>query len=123
MKNAIDLIYDVSPKDIGLIQPPYMPNIRFSKFSLTGELICWGSFGLDPDIFLVANPTFFVHKSQMQSYCAASNQQMELVYLPYVNQPDDTAAQHDLRTDKLGLSWAKLSNSWPKLIKSFDLIS
>ena len=29
MKNASDLIYDVSPKDIGLIQPPYMPNIRF----------------------------------------------------------------------------------------------
>ena len=25
--------------------------------------------------------------------------------------------------NKLGLSWAKLSNSWPKLMRSFDLIS
>ena len=101
LKNASDLIYDVSPKDIGLIQPPFMPNIRFSSFSLTDELICWGSFGLDPDIFLVANPTILVHKSQIQSYCVASNKQMELVYLPYENQPDAPAAQHDQWTDKI----------------------
>ena len=39
LKNACDLEY-VSPKDLGLIQPPHMPNIRFSRFSLTNELIC-----------------------------------------------------------------------------------
>ena len=68
LKNACDLIYDVSAKDLGLIQPPHMPNIRFSRFSLTNEFICWGSFGVDPDIFDVANPTFYVH--QTQTHCA-----------------------------------------------------
>ena len=66
LKNAGDLLYDVAPKDIELIQPPYMPNIRFSKFTLTNELICWGRFGVDPDNFKVARPTFFIHKSQME---------------------------------------------------------
>ena len=65
LKNVRDLLYDVIPKDLGLLQPPFLPNLRFSRFSLTDELICWGSFGLDPDIFLVGNPTFYVHKSQI----------------------------------------------------------
>ena len=42
LKNAADLMYDVSPKDLGVIQPPWMPNMRFSKYVITGELICWG---------------------------------------------------------------------------------
>ena len=39
LKNASDLICDVFPKDLGLIQPHFMPNLRFSRFSLTDELI------------------------------------------------------------------------------------
>ena len=98
LKNAGagDLLYYVAPKDIGLIQPPYMPNIRFSKFTLTNELICLGSFGVDPDNFKVANPTFFIHKSQIESYCKVSEQEMILVnpmYFPYSNQPEDTDTQ------------------------------
>ena len=46
LKNAADIMYDVSPKDLGIIQPPWLPNIRFSKYALTDELMCWGSFGL-----------------------------------------------------------------------------
>ena len=37
LKNASDLLYDVIPKDLGLIQPPFLPNLRFSRFSLTDE--------------------------------------------------------------------------------------
>ena len=73
-----------------------MPNIRFSKFTLTNELICLGSFVVDPDNFKVANPTFFIHKSQIESYCKASEQEMILVnpmYFPYSNQPEDTDTQ------------------------------
>ena len=65
LKNAADLMYDVSPKVLGVIQPPLMPNMRFSKYVITDELICWGSFGVDPDIFDVANPTFYVHQTQI----------------------------------------------------------
>ena len=67
LKNASDLLYDVIAKDLRLIQPPFLPNLRFSRISLRDELICWGSFGLDPDIFLVGNPIFYVHKSQIQA--------------------------------------------------------
>ena len=105
LKNASDLIYDVSPKDIGIIQPPYMPIICFSKLSLTNELICWGSIGVDPDNFKMAIPTFFVHKSQMESYCTASNQEIDIVnpmYFPYTNQPEDPGIQQEqLWTDNV----------------------
>ena len=33
--------FDIFPKDLNLIQPPFLPNLKFSKFSLTGELICY----------------------------------------------------------------------------------
>jgi len=68
LKNASDLIYDKAPRDLGLIHPPFLPNIRFSKFAPTEQLICWGSFGMDPDIFLVKNPPFYLHKTQLQDY-------------------------------------------------------
>ena len=72
-------MYDIAPKDIGIIQPPWLPNLRFSKYALTNELMCWGSFGLDPDVFKIANPTFCVHKSQIDMYCSKSGQNSELV--------------------------------------------
>ena len=53
--------------------------MRFSKYSLTDELMCWGSFGLDPDVFKISNPTFYVHKSQIDFYCSCSGQRPELV--------------------------------------------
>ena len=34
LKNASDLIYDKAPKDLGLIQPPFLPNIRFLSLRL-----------------------------------------------------------------------------------------
>merc|ERR1712228_207824 len=43
LKNASDLIYDKNPKDLGLIQPPFLPNIRFAQYAPTQQLICWGS--------------------------------------------------------------------------------
>ena len=79
LKNAADLMYDVSPKVLGVIQPPWMPNMRFSKYVITGELICWGSFGVDPDIFDVANPTFYVHQTQIDSYCTLAEQDPSLI--------------------------------------------
>ena len=36
---------------------------------------------------------FFVHNSQMSLYCDQSEQQMELVYLPYSSQPDEQQEQ------------------------------
>ena len=60
-----------------------MPNIRFWRFSLTNELICWRSFGIAPDNFSVANPTFYLHESQIRLYCDQSGQHMESIYLPY----------------------------------------
>ena len=53
---------------------------------------------MDPNNFKVENPTFFVHKSQMESYCIASEQEMKLVnpmYFPYANQPDDPGMQQE----------------------------
>ena len=79
LKNSADIMYDIAPKDIGIIQPPWLPNLRFSKYALTNELMCWGSFGLDPDVFKIANPTFYVHKSQIDMYCSQSGQNSELV--------------------------------------------
>ena len=70
-------MYDVSPKDLSVIQPPWMPNIRFSKYAITGELMCWGSFGIDPDIFGITNPTFYIHHTQMYLYCSLSGQNSE----------------------------------------------
>ena len=78
LKNAADIMYDISPKDLDIIQPPWLPNLRFSKYALTDELMCWGSFGLDPDIFKITNPTFYVHKSQIDMYCSLSGQNPEL---------------------------------------------
>ena len=83
LKNASDLLYDKTPKELGLIHPPFLPNLRFSRFALTEELICWGSFCLDPDLYLVKNPTFYLHKSQLQDDCMESQQQMEMIYQPY----------------------------------------
>ena len=37
LKNAADIMYDTSPKDLGIIQPPWLPNIRFSKYAITDE--------------------------------------------------------------------------------------
>ena len=34
-----------------------------------------------------------------------------------------SASGSRFQDNKLGLSWAKLSHSWPKLIRSFDLMS
>ena len=82
LKNAADLMYDVSPKDLGVTQytaPPWMPNMRFSKYAITGELICWGSFGVDPDIFKITNPTFYVHQTQIDLYCTLAGQNPDLV--------------------------------------------
>ena len=56
-----------------------MPNMRFSKYVLTGELVCWGSFGVDPDIFDIANPTFYVYESQIDSYCTLAEQDISLI--------------------------------------------
>ena len=83
LKNASDLLYDKTPKELGLIHPPFLPNLRFSRFAPTEELICWGSFGLDPDLFLVKNPTFYLHKTQLQDYCRESQQQMDMIYQPH----------------------------------------
>merc|ERR1712228_869220 len=77
LKNASDLIYDKNPKDLGLIQPPFLPNIRFAQYVPTQQLICWGSYGVDPDIFSVQNPPFYLHKSQLQDYCQQSGQSIE----------------------------------------------
>ena len=41
--------------------------------------MCWGSFGLDPDVFKIASPTFYVHKNQIDMYCSQSGQNPELV--------------------------------------------
>ena len=41
--------------------------------------MCWGSFGLDPDVFKISNPTFYVHKDQIDSYCKISGQNPSLV--------------------------------------------
>ena len=79
LKNASDIMYDVAPRDIGIIQPAWLPNLRFSKYSPTNELMCWGSFGLDPDVFKISNPTFYVHKDQIDSYCKISGQNPSLV--------------------------------------------
>ena len=79
LKNAADIMYDIAPKDIGIIQPPWLPNLRFSKYALTDELMCWGSFGLDPDVFKITSPTFYVHKNQIDMYCSQSGQNPELV--------------------------------------------
>ena len=86
-------------KDLGLIQPPHMPNIKFSRFSLTNELVCWGSFGIDPDNFSVANPTFYLHKSQIKLYCDQAGQHMESIYFPY---PSPVEQQKEPQT-----SWEK----------------
>ena len=56
---------------------------------------------MDPDIFLVGNPTFYVHKSQIQAYCVASDQQMELVYLPHEYKQDVSAARQDHWSDEI----------------------
>ena len=79
LKNAADLMYDVSPKDLGIIQPPWMPNMHFSKYAITGELMCWGSFGVDPDVFKITNPTFYIHQTQIDLYCTLSGQNPEFV--------------------------------------------
>ena len=79
LKNAADLMYDVSPKDLGVIQPPWMPNMRFSKYVITGELICWARFGVDPDIFEVTNPTFYVYQTQIDLYCTLADQDPDLI--------------------------------------------
>ena len=79
LKNASDIMYDVAPRDIGIIHPPWLPNLRFSKYSPTNELMCWGSFGLDPDVFKISSPTFYVHKDQIDSYCKISGQNPSLV--------------------------------------------
>ena len=50
-----------------------------TKHVLTGELICWGSFGVDQDIFDVANPTFYVHQTQIDSYCTLAEQDSSLI--------------------------------------------
>ena len=72
-------MYNIAPKDIGIIQRLWLPNLRFSKYALTDELMCWGSFGLDPDVFKITSPTFYVHKSQIDMYCSQSGQNPELV--------------------------------------------
>ena len=78
-KNASDIMFDVAPKDIGIIQPPWLPNLRFSRYSPTKELMCWGSFGIDPDVFKISSPTFYVHKDQIDYYCKISGQNPDLV--------------------------------------------
>ena len=42
LRNASDLVYNIFPKDLNLIQLPFLPNLKLSKFSLTGESICYG---------------------------------------------------------------------------------
>ena len=79
LKNAADLMFDVSPKDLDIIQPPWMPNIRFSRYAITGELMGWGSFGIDPDIFGFTNPTFYINHTQIDLYCSLAGQSSELV--------------------------------------------
>ena len=79
LKNAADIMYEISPKDLGIIQPPSLPNIHFSRYAITNELMCWGIFGLDPDIFIITNPTFWVHHTQIDLYCSLSGQNPEFV--------------------------------------------
>ena len=97
LKNAADIMYDIAPKDLGIIQPPWLPNLRFSKYALTDVLMCWGSFGLDPDVFKVSNPIFYVHQKQIDLYCSLSGQNPGLVkpifhssdYRGQINTDDD----------------------------------
>ena len=79
LKNTADLMFDVSPKDQSIIYPPWMPNIRFSRYAITGELMCWGSFGIDPDIFGITNPTFYIHHTQIDHYCSLAGQNPDFV--------------------------------------------
>ena len=41
--------------------------------------MCWGSFGIDPDIFGFTNPTFYIHHTQIDLYCSLAGQNSELV--------------------------------------------
>ncbi|GIR34488.1 MAG: hypothetical protein CM15mP48_1720 [Candidatus Poseidoniales archaeon] len=71
LKNASDIMFDVAPKDIGIIQPPWLQPEIF-KILTHQELMCWGSFGIDPDVFKISSPTFYVHKDQIDYYCKIS---------------------------------------------------
>ena len=80
-------------------------NLKFSKFSLTKELICYGSFRMDPDNFRVNDPTCYIHKSQIARYCDQSGQKLSVyttVNFPHnIVQPEDPATCKQLWPDGL----------------------
>ena len=78
LRNASELVYDVFSKDLNSIKPPFLTNLKFSKFALTGELLRYGSFGIDPDNFCVNDPTFYVNEKQLAKYCQDSGQELSL---------------------------------------------
>ena len=68
LTDASVLIGDIFAKGQNLIHPPFLPNIKFAKFAITNELICFGSLGFDPDNFKVNDMTFYIYKGQLSRY-------------------------------------------------------
>ena len=62
LRDARPLVNDIFAKDVGLIHPPLLSNIKFGKYTVTRDLLCFGSFGVDVEIFKVNNPTFYTQQ-------------------------------------------------------------
>ena len=56
---------------------------------------------MDPDIFLVKNPPFYLHKTQLQDYCKEAQQHIDMVY-----------QQHDLTSEV----WQQYETDWSEKI-------
>ena len=56
---------------------------------------------MDPYLFLVKNPTFYLHKTQLQDYCKEAQQHIDMIY-----------QQHDLTSEV----WQQYETDWSEKI-------